>query len=591
MRERLWPAVIGSWLLTIVVLAIIARDQLSGMIFPDPDDAMRLLEVRDWLAGQSWWDVSQHRLNGGVFSMHWSRLVDLPIAAVLLVLDPLIGPALAHRAAGAIVPAGTLLAIMALAAVLTRRLGGTEAGRAAGLVVALAIPVMSQVQPMRLDHHGWQIVFALAAMLPLTAQPNARNGALCGLLLAIQISISLEGLPFAVAATGIAALAWASDPARRVFLLGHAWTLAGATALLHVATRGPGLMLPACDAVSPVWIAALVAGALGVSVATRARVSDWRGRIAILLLVGLACVGVIAWLQPQCLRGPFADLSPLVRNIWYNNISEGLPVWQQQSAVIAATLGLPAFGLLGMWRAWRTAAPEQRPAWLLLGAATLAATATACMVVRAGGVASAVATPGAVVLMLRILHRARALPRLLPRVVATAGALTLASPGIAVAALTSFETSRGQAQVDQVGRPICREFNDWGALASLPPATIFAPLDVSPRLIVATPHRAIAGGYHRNTDAIGRVISAFTAPPERAQQIVRASGAGYVAACPGLNETELYRAVAPDGLWARLERGESVAWLRPLPLPGSAVRVWRVIDSTEPDPAESTSTK
>ena len=50
----------------------------------DTDDAMRLTEVRDFLAGQNWFDLVQHRLNtpyGGL--IHWSRLIDLPEAVVV----------------------------------------------------------------------------------------------------------------------------------------------------------------------------------------------------------------------------------------------------------------------------------------------------------------------------------------------------------------------------------------------------------------------------------------------------------------------------------------------------------------------------
>ena len=43
-------------------------------------------QVRDWMAGQSWFDVVQHRLNPPLgVDMHWSRLVDAPIAAIMSV--------------------------------------------------------------------------------------------------------------------------------------------------------------------------------------------------------------------------------------------------------------------------------------------------------------------------------------------------------------------------------------------------------------------------------------------------------------------------------------------------------------------------
>ncbi|HLW92521.1 MAG TPA: hypothetical protein VKS78_14645, partial [Roseiarcus sp.] len=47
--------------------------------FANTDDAMRMVEVRDWLAGQAWFDLHQYRLDppGGVF-MHWTRVLDVP---------------------------------------------------------------------------------------------------------------------------------------------------------------------------------------------------------------------------------------------------------------------------------------------------------------------------------------------------------------------------------------------------------------------------------------------------------------------------------------------------------------------------------
>ena len=83
--------------------------------FPDPDDAMRLLQVRDWLAGQSWFDVTQYRLNLPFGApMHWSRLVDLPIAAVILLFRPIFGADGGETAALIIVPLLTLGAAMLL---------------------------------------------------------------------------------------------------------------------------------------------------------------------------------------------------------------------------------------------------------------------------------------------------------------------------------------------------------------------------------------------------------------------------------------------------------------------------------------------
>ena len=53
----------------------------------DNDSLLRLVEVRDLIGGQGWFDLHQYRMGPeGGFVMHWSRLVDAPIAAIMLAL-------------------------------------------------------------------------------------------------------------------------------------------------------------------------------------------------------------------------------------------------------------------------------------------------------------------------------------------------------------------------------------------------------------------------------------------------------------------------------------------------------------------------
>src|SRR5260370_41349134 len=69
------------WLATVMAQLLTGLGAKSGM---STDDAMRLVEVRDLLAGQGWFDLTQYRLNppDGVV-MHWSRLIDLPLALLI----------------------------------------------------------------------------------------------------------------------------------------------------------------------------------------------------------------------------------------------------------------------------------------------------------------------------------------------------------------------------------------------------------------------------------------------------------------------------------------------------------------------------
>src|SRR5581483_7174298 len=71
----------------------------------DTDDYMRMMQVRAWLSGQGWYDLRQYRMNPPYGAdIHWSRLVDLPIAGLKLAFAPLFGGATAERIAVAVAP-------------------------------------------------------------------------------------------------------------------------------------------------------------------------------------------------------------------------------------------------------------------------------------------------------------------------------------------------------------------------------------------------------------------------------------------------------------------------------------------------------
>jgi hypothetical protein len=102
-------------------------------------------------------------------------------------------------------------------------------------------------------------------------------------------------------------------------------------------------------------------------------------------------------------------------------------------------------------------------------------------------------------------------------------------------------------------------------------------MDIGPGIIATTGHSVMAGGYHRNDEAIRDVILAFMGTPEEARRYVEAHGIGLVAYCGGLPEIERYRARSPGGFMARLERGETPSWLEPVQVQGTSdLRVWRV---------------
>jgi hypothetical protein len=130
---RLATTLDRRWInLTLIAWVMIAAwyvgqrwNAIQWLSLGDTDDNMRLMQVRGLLAGQGWFDLTNYRLNPPAgFNIHWSRLVDLPIAALILLFRPFVGVAEAERLACGIAPLIPLsLALLGLGAtdVLCRR--------------------------------------------------------------------------------------------------------------------------------------------------------------------------------------------------------------------------------------------------------------------------------------------------------------------------------------------------------------------------------------------------------------------------------------------------------------------------------------
>ena len=150
------------------------------------------------MAGQSWFDVSQYRVHPpeGV-PMHWSRLVDIPLAAFIAFFSLLVStPMEAERLAMVVVPLLTFACLFATLAALTVRVTGDRAMAVfATLMLAISMGVIMQFQPMRIDHHGWQIVLdALAVFFIVGAsRGHSARAAWAGVTIAFSLIIGAGG--------------------------------------------------------------------------------------------------------------------------------------------------------------------------------------------------------------------------------------------------------------------------------------------------------------------------------------------------------------------------------------------------------------
>jgi hypothetical protein len=577
-RPQLVLAVWTLWALgNLAILPLVGTD-LTG-----PDDIMRMLQVHDLLSGQSWFDVTQYRVDPphGA-AMHWSRLVDLPIAALALFFDVVLPRFQAELAAAAVVPLLWLLpALFALRAIaVTLKL--PPAVVISSLLIFPLLPMLpGNFASMTVDHQTAQIVAAVVCA-PLVVRARSSAAAiLCGLCAAAWIVVSLEGLPLvALLAALYGVRYWLRRDRSLSWFLG-ALTL-GTTAL-SLATRPLTEFAESyCDIVLPGHVGAFAAAAVVAALLPLAPKQD-RAKARLLGLAALPAVSLPIALSTlgRCALHPMGDLDPLVAKYWYEQVIEGRPVWDQVPSIAVLLLWGGPLVAAGWWSALRRGWIErdQRLDWALLALFALGAWIYSLAVMREGLMAEMLAIPFVAVLLADLMPRARAISAAVPRVGATLGVLALVSPSVASAllkpadrvAITHSVPAETRQQVE--GGAKC----DFARLAELPKGVVLTTVNPGPTIVWQTPHSLAAAGYHRNQGPMLAMIKAFTSDPPTAEGFVRSTAADYVAACSSERDLALFRQARPGDLADVLAQGRPPAWLAPVPgFDTGSLRVYRV---------------
>ena len=539
---------------------------------PDPDDAMRLVEVRDLVNGQGWFDLVQHRFGppAGIVS-HWSRFVDAPLAGLILLLTPIVGE---HRALGLAAAFWPVVLFGLYALVLMRGARATFGGRAGLIALVIApqtIGVTVQFSAGRVDHHGLQLTLILGLALALM-RGGGRAGFVAGMLAAASMAVGLEGLPYV--ATGA------------LFLCGD-WIFRGRAALAALTGFGLGLGavapilfgvqtdparwgITACDALSPAWLY-LAGGGLALTLACAgldAMLTRPAARLATVSVLGLALVVGFAALFPVCLAGPFTGMTALVREHWLLKVNEMTDAatffargqWEVlvfYPVLILATL--VATCLVREGRAWAVTAILLWPG-LVMG----------LLEFRGLYVASGLVPLAAGGFIDRALDSSRGRWR---KCSAVTAAGLISTVWIAPAILGETLLPWTRTAKDPEGARICLSDTALGDLAVLPRGTVLAPVFMGPAILLNTWHSVVAAPYHRAVPQIAASLEGLGGTEADLRRATAAQGATYLVTCPTRPADDLQ----PETAFAtRLTRGEASAeWLRPEPSQGP-LKIWRV---------------
>jgi hypothetical protein len=574
---RIWIS-----LLLLVALAMSALPAIRGGVFDalSTDDAMRLVEVRDLIGGQGWFDLVQYRMDPpGGLSMHWSRLIDAPLAALILLLKPLLGTHDAEAATLYFWPALLFAIAIALIAAIARRLSNSTRPMIAATVLAvLALPAAVHFRPGGIDHHNAQIDLVLALVL-LTAQieQSAIKAAMGGLMASLSLAIGIEMLP-AVAAVGVSVFGlfvWRGAPvARQVGAFGAGLAVSSlvlALALLPLASLGA----PVCDTFGGPILLLTFGG--GISLLLMVGIDRYRQTLSMRVVSGAVLaailVGVFLSLFSACIASPFVHLDPIVVQLWVNNVSEAVSLPRMLHLFperIPGYYGFPIITIaLVMAALVRSPAPE-RFRWIVAIVALAALIGLSLWEVRGAAGASMLAAP----------VFAASLTALWPHFASGRNLLlasVIMSPlSLALAGITAGPLIDAVVKPPPIAQSPCRSMSDVASLKQLPKGRVMAPLDLGPAILAETGHEVFAGPYHRNNDGDAALIKLMLAPLPTAKQILSERKVDYVVTCASAPDSNIIK-LAPEGLEAHLARGEAPDFLERLHLnPADKIAIWRV---------------
>lgn len=581
-RVPLAVRLLAVWLL--VVLAVSASRwtlMLAPVWLADNDDMLRLLQVHDFLAGQSWFDLTQHRLDppeGG--SIHWSRISDLGLILPMAAARLFVSDTWADRLAVVVYPSLILLGVLWSMVASARRFLGPDATLPALFVTLTSGSMLLQMLPGRIDHHGLQILFMVVLLGQLLHPFGWRRGAVSGLMMALSLGVGLETLPY-VAATQVALWwLWSRQSLDAAFLRGAGLGMIGGCLGVMIGTIAPPLWTAAYnDAFGRAHAAALIGGGLCWLLLAQVTME----KVALRLLGG-ACLGgvsagLLLWFFPELLMAPYARLDPFLKYWFMDNVQEAAPLYKYaraslDSAVMDATYAAIAVGL-ALRLILTEKLSQRRDSWiaatLLLGVACIVALFQVRAFSFVGGFA--------ILPCAAMIARVRRIPDLRPLAAACAWIfMSMAGAGIVGrVAQMGFGKTDTAAQNEPASASSCVQRADIEPLNRLPRGLMLNPIDLGTRILAFSHHSILASPYHRVQRGMKASVRAYMAPADEARRIAAERHVDYVIYCPVLPETEIFLAAAPKGLMSDLQKGKVPDWLEPIQMPkGNGLKVYRV---------------
>jgi hypothetical protein len=497
------------------IFLLIGFDLADGVLFAgDTDDLLRAIEVRAFLNAGHWYDMSFPAVRmPEVFVTPWSRLVDVPYAAIAFVLQPFVGQPPALAIAFKLWPAIMAVIYALLTLSILRRIAPAKAELPLSAlfgVLILSTYAIWEFSPGRIDHHNVQMLLLLA-MLYGICRWDRLGGIIGGAAVAIGIVVGLETLPVLAVTLLALAFAWLLGFSGSARMLQWSGLSVAVTSLLMAALviRPADYWTPRSDTFSAPFVEALLGfGLLSALPMVFRRQSFSIVRTAVFVVLGIAILGGIVWQYPSLLDGPFPMIRGLAKTYWFDRIHQEKSALQffvmddYRSVMLLVVAGLLAVGSApAAWRAFR----DDRPVLPILWSIVLAALLLAAVSNRFLRLALAI-TPLLLPVVLGDLTRAASSPR--PIAIMSAGSAMLA---LVVGGLA--------ATVPKLAPPDAFDYlmmngcagEDFSAIDALPSGRISTPPALGLQILYHRPEGVSVSSisFHRSAPAIGENLKLY----------------------------------------------------------------------------------
>jgi len=561
------------WLVWILLLFIswsrngakLLRGELTSS-----DDYMRMVEIRDWLGGQNWFDMHQYRLNPvDPLNSHWSRISDILIGGPIKILTPFLGAAKAELVTVIAYPSILLLIYLYLASALTSTLISNRATSVmTAFMLALSFGALSQFGMGRIDHHGLQIVIALATCwLIITSISKSKHLIYAGILCGLALYIGIESAPYVAAACIAVVLIWVfgeNNAVQKMRNFGLALAVTTTVSLL-ISTPPSQWFTPTCDALSVVYtqltlVVAVILWGLGF---TSAKLKKPLSKFGVAGVLGALALGVTLVLYPHCLKGPYAGLDQRLVDIWLSNVAEAgnfKNLFMSDIVAGLAAIIVPVLAIVGYIFAVKGQSRSVPITERTLIIFVILALFAGLIQTRLMFFATALGIPFATYILIRALAWAGKFEPKLKMVAVRAGIIIALAP-VTLPIFTNLFVKSPNMPETNAATPMCVSQPVLSKLNALPAGTVLSQIDLGAPILNFTDLSVTSAPYHRNASGILAALDMFIQDEATAKRTVTQMKADYVVACADSSETNMMLIYGPDGMLAQLKAGKTPDWL------------------------------